>query len=86
MTKDQLRHHLNETHKQIIHDLVSARRQTAKFLDSLTATNLNRTGVYSCLGVGNVAAIIEVIGHHDDEHTQRITPLRQKMEVGPVQG
>ena len=71
---------------QIIHDLIGARWQTTKFLDSLTAAELDKAGVHSQIGAMTIAAIIEVIGRHEADHTRQVLRLRQKMEVSPVPG
>jgi uncharacterized damage-inducible protein DinB len=71
---------------QIIHDLIGARWQTTKFLDSLTAADLDKTGVHSQIGAMTIAAIIEVIGRHEADHTRQVLRLRQKMEVSSIPG
>jgi len=71
---------------QIIHDLIGARWQTTKFLDSLTAADLDKAGVHSQIGAMTVAAIIEAIGRHEGDHTRQVLRLRQKMEVSSIPG
>jgi len=71
---------------QIIHDLIGARWQTRKFLDSLTAADLDKTGAHSQIGAMTIAAIIEVIGRHEADHTRQVLRLRQKMEVSSIPG
>jgi len=71
---------------QIIHDLIGARWQTTKLLDSLTAAELDKAGVHSQIGAMTVAAIIETISRHEGDHTRQVLRLRQKMEVSPVPG
>lgn len=71
---------------QIIHDLIGARWQTTKFLDSLTAAELDKAGVHSQIGAMTIAAIIEVIGRHEADHTRQVLRLRQKMEVSSIPG
>jgi len=71
---------------QIIHDLIGTRWQTTKFLDSLTAAELDKAGVHSQIGAMTIAAIIEVIGRHEGDHTRQVLRLRQKMEVSSIPG
>ena len=71
---------------QIIHDLIGARWQTTKFLDSLTAAELDKAGVHSQIGAMTIAAIIEVIGRHEGDHTRQVLRLRQKMKVSSIPG
>jgi len=71
---------------QIIHDLIGARWQTRKFLDSLTAADLDKTGAHSQIGAMAIAAVIEAIGRHEADHTRQVLRLRQKMEISSIPG
>ena len=71
---------------QIVHDLIGARWQTTKLLDSLTAADLAKAGVHSRIGAMSIAAIIEAIGRHERDHTRQILRLRQKTEAANVPG
>jgi hypothetical protein len=71
---------------QIVHDLIGARWQTTKLLDSLTAAELAKAGVHSRIGAMTIAAIIETIGWHERDHTGQILRLRQKTEAANVPG
>jgi hypothetical protein len=64
---------------QIIHDMTGARWQTLKFLDSLTQVDLEKVGTHERYGVMTVGAIIGRIAHHEEDHTQQIHRLRDKM-------
>ncbi len=68
---------------QIIHDMTGARWQTLKFLDSLTAVDLEKVGTHERHGAMTVGAIIGRIAYHEENHTQQIRRLREKMAAEP---
>lgn len=64
---------------QIVNDLVGARWQTLRFLDSLPARDLRRRGK-TADGTATVAGIIERIATHEGQHVEEILRLRRALE------
>ncbi|MDI6858041.1 MAG: DinB family protein [Dehalococcoidia bacterium] len=66
---------------QMVNDLVGARWQTLRFLDSLNSRDLSRKAEASG-SVLTVAEMVRRIAAHEDEHAEQIMRLRQQFEQG----